>query len=90
MYRELILTEHGSLNTAHPDRYKRFIRSGDDSHTALQDPFLFYYGTANGVPFFEWIADFVKPGSRAYRENDKGGPKKNAWVDIVEDFVPLP
>ena len=90
MYRELIVTEHGLLNAAHPSRYKRFIRSGDDSHTALQDPFLFYYGTANGVPFFEWIADFVKPGSRAYRENDKGGPKKNAWVDIVEDFVPLP
>ena len=90
MYRNLIVTEHGLLNSAYPDRYKRFIRSGDDSHTALQDPFLFYYGTANGVPFFEWIEDFLKPGSRAHRENDKGGPKKSVWVDIVEDFVPLP
>ncbi len=91
MYRELIVAEHGALNAAHPDRYKRFIRSGDDAHTALQDPFLFYFGTGNGVPLFEWVADFLKPGTRAYREHDgKGGPKKNAWVDIVEDFEPLP
>lgn len=89
-YRELIVTEHGLLNEAYPDRYKRFIRSGDDAHTALQDPFLYYYGTANGVPLFEWIADFLQPGSRAHRENADGGPDKNAWVDIVEDFVPLP
>jgi len=98
MYRELIVTEHGKLNAAHPDRYKRFIRSGDDFHTALQTPF-FYIGTANGVPLFEWVDDFLKPGKRAYRErdddddsdsDDKKGPKKSAWVDIVEDFVPLP
>jgi hypothetical protein len=90
MYRELIVTEHGLLNAAHPDRYKRFIRSGSDVHTALQDPFLYYFGTANGVPLFEWIEDFLKPGARAHRENDDNGPDKNAWVDIVEDFVPLP
>lgn len=100
-YRNLIVTEHGKLNAAHPDRYKRFIRSGDDSHTALQTP-LFHLGTANGVPLFEWVADFLKPGKRAYRERDdddgdsdsdsdrKKGPKKSAWVDIVEDFVPVP
>jgi len=66
------VAEHGKLNAAHPDRYKRFIRSGDDVHTALQDPFLFYHGTANGVPFFEWIGDFVKPGSHAHHERDDG------------------
>jgi len=90
MYRDLIVIEHGLLNAAHPDRYKRFIRSGDDVHTALQDPFLYYFGTANGVPFFEWLDDFLKPGVRAHRENEDNGPDKNAWVDIVEDFVPLP
>lgn len=91
LYRELIVTEHGKLNAAHPDRYKRFIRSGDDAHTALQDPYLFYFGTANGVPLFEWVADFLSPGTRAYRELDaRRGPKKNAWVDIVEEFEPLP
>jgi len=90
MYRNLIVTEHGLLNAAHPDRYKRYIRSGSDVHTALQDPFLYYFGTANGVPLFEWIEDFLKPGVRAHRENDDNGPNKNLWVDIVEDFVPLP
>jgi len=93
MYRHLIVTEHGLLNAAHPDRYKRFIRSGSDVHTALQTP-LFYFGTANGVPLNEWTADFLRPGERAYRERDnddgKLGPKRSSWVDIVEDFVPLP
>jgi len=93
MYRDLIVNEHGKLNAAHPDRYKRFIRSGSDVHTALQDPFLYYFGTANGVPLFEWVEDFLKPGKRKHRErddDDKHGPKKSEWVDIVEDFVPLP
>jgi len=90
MYRELIVTEHGLLNTAHPDRYKRFIRSGDDFHTALQNP-LFYWGMANGVPLNEWTEDFLNPGRRANRENNgQDGPDKSMWVDIVEDFVPLP
>jgi hypothetical protein len=75
MYRNLIVTEHGKLHDAHPDRYKRFIRSGDDSHTALQTP-LFYLGTANGVPLDVWTADFLVP--------------RPFWMDIVEDFVPLP
>ncbi|HSG59104.1 MAG TPA: pectin acetylesterase-family hydrolase [Woeseiaceae bacterium] len=92
-YRDLIVTEHGEINAAFPDRYKRFIRSGDDSHTALQNP-LFYLGTANGVPLNEWVEDFLRPGSRSYRERDdrggKLGPKGNAWVDIVEDFEPIP
>jgi hypothetical protein len=91
LYRDLLLSEHGPINAAHPQRYKLFIRSGDDSHTALQDPFLYYFGEANGVPLFEWIEDMLNPGTRAYREKDNGnGPRKNSWSNIVEDFVPLP
>ncbi len=75
-YRDLIVTEHRLLHDAHPDRYKRFIRSGDDSHTVLQTP-LFYMGEANGVPLHEWTDDFLVP-------------RRPFWVDIVEDFVPLP
>lgn len=75
VYRDLIVTEHGLLNDAHPKRYKRFIRSGDTSHTALQTP-LFYEGTANGVPLFQWLDDFLVP--------------RPFWVDIVEDFVSPP
>ncbi len=63
------------LHAAHPDRYKRFIRSGDDTHTALQTP-LFYIGDANGVPLHEWTDDFLVP--------------RPFWVDIVEDLVPVP
>jgi hypothetical protein len=74
-YRELILTEHGALNEAYPRRYKRFIVSGDDSHTALQNP-LFYTQTVDGVPLNEWTADFLVP--------------RPFWVDLVEDFIPLP
>lgn len=91
LYRDLITTEHGALNAAHPQRYKAFIRSGDDSHTALQTPFLFYYGTANGVPLYQWVEDMLRPGTRAHREKSRGnGPKKPAWTHIVEEFVPLP
>jgi hypothetical protein len=74
-YRALILETHGALNAAHPDRYKRFIVSGDSSHTALQSS-RFYTFDADGVPLNEWTDDFVSP--------------RPFWVDIVEDFVPLP
>lgn len=74
-YRDLIVTEHGTLNTEHPDRYKTFIRSGDDEHTALQLP-TFYLGEANGVALDLWTDDFLVP--------------RPFWVNIVEDFVPLP
>lgn len=76
MYRDLILTEHGTLNASHPDRYKLFVRSGDDEHTALQRP-TFYLGDADGVPLYEWTDDFVVP-------------RRPFWMNIVEDFVPLP
>ncbi len=70
-YRDLIVTEHGKLNSAHPDRYKRFIVAGDTSHTALQTP-LFFSQDANGVLLNEWTAAFLK---------------KTVWDDIVEDAV---
>ena len=74
-YRSLIVDEHGMINMLHPDRYKRFIVSGDGSHTALQSP-LFYSQDANGVLLNEWTDDFLVP--------------RPFWVDIVEDFVPFP
>lgn len=74
-YRPLIVDEHGAINMLHPDRYKRFIVTEDDSHTALQSP-LFYSQDANGVLLNEWTADFLVPIP--------------FWVDIVEDFVPIP
>lgn len=74
-FRELVVTEHGLLNDAHPDRYKRFIVSEDASHTALRDHF-FYSQNADGVLLNEWTDDFLIP--------------RPFWVDIVEDFVPLP
>jgi hypothetical protein len=72
-FRELIVTEHGLLNAAHPNRYKRFIVAGDTSHTALQSS-LFYSQDANGVFLNEWTDDFLVP--------------RPFWVDIVEDAVP--
>jgi hypothetical protein len=72
-FRNLVVTEHGLLNAAYPDRYKRFIVSGDTSHTALQSP-LFYSQEANGVLLNEWTDDFLVP--------------RPFWVDIVEDAVP--
>ncbi len=69
-YRNLVVTEHGLLNAAHPDRYKRFIvGGGDTSHTALQTP-LFQLQDANGVFLDDWASDFVK--------------NRPGWVDIVE------
>ncbi len=74
-FRDLVVTEHGLLNAAHPNRYKRFIVSGDDSHTALQSP-LFNSQTVDGVPLNEWTADFLVP--------------RPFWVDLVEEFIALP
>ena len=68
-YRDLILTEHGALNDAYPKRYKRFIVSGDTSHTALQST-RFYLQDANGVFLSDWTGDFLK--------------RNQKWVDIVE------
>jgi hypothetical protein len=75
-YRFLIETEHGAINDEHPDRYKRFIVSGDNSHTALQSP-LFYSQEVNGVLLNEWTGNFI-------------APRKPFWVDSVADFIPAP
>lgn len=76
LYRNLLLSEHGALNASYPDRYKLFIKSGDDSHTALQTP-LFYSQEVYGVPLNEWTGHFISP-------------RKPFWVDLVEEFAPLP
>jgi hypothetical protein len=72
-FRDLVVTGHGLLNAAHPDRYKRFIVAGDETHTALQTP-LFYTQDAYGVFLNDWTMDFLVPTP--------------FWVDIVEDAVP--
>jgi hypothetical protein len=85
-YRAILDAEHGALNAAHPDRYKRFIVSGGAlplgvvfSHTALQSNDRFYGLLANGVPLYQWTNDFVKPPGN-----------RSVWDDIVEDFVQFP
>ncbi|MBW2698480.1 MAG: hypothetical protein JRE70_18495 [Deltaproteobacteria bacterium] len=71
-FRDLIVTEHGLLNSAYPTRYKRFIVAGDTSHTALQNP-LFYSQDANGVLLNEWTDAFIH--------------RDSSWIDIVEDAI---
>ena len=75
-YRALILSQSDPLNASYPGRFKRFIKSGDASHTAVQTP-LFYSQTVDGVTLDEWSRNFVNPSG-------------NGWDDLVEDFVPLP
>ena len=75
MYRDIIIDEHGAVNELYPKRYKRFVVSGDYSHTALQLP-LFYTQTVDGVPLNEW--------TRAFLGN------KKAWQDLVEPFKAAP
>lgn len=69
-YRNLIIDEHGQIHDLFPDRYKRFIRAGQFTHTALQTPD--FYESADGVPLFDWLDDFLVP--------------RPSWVDIVEDL----
>ena len=73
-YRNLILTVHGAIHDAYPNRYKRFIVAGDTSHTALQTP-LFDIQDADGVVLSDWTFDFIK--------------KRPFWEDIVEE-APAP
>ena len=88
LYRGLILTEHGKLHDAYPKRYKRFIRSGAATHIALQSD-QFYLNTANDVPLYIWTDGFLHSGKH-HGWYDRKHHKQNAWIDIVEDFVPLP
>ena len=57
----------------HPGRFKRFIKSGDDSHTALQTP-LFYTQTVNGVSLdvFFWGNGTGPMSSRLYNPATDG------------------
>jgi hypothetical protein len=71
-FRNLVVTEHGLLNAAYPDRYKRFVVAGDISHTALQAP-LFQTQEANGIRLRDWTEDFLRA--------------RPGWVDVVEDAV---
>jgi hypothetical protein len=72
-YRNLIIAEHGAIHDMFPDRYKRFIRAGQATHTALQTGD--FYESADGVPLYDWLADFLVP--------------RPSWVDIVEE-LPAP
>jgi hypothetical protein len=73
--RDIIVTEHGKLHDKYPHRYKRFIVSGDASHTAWQSD-LFYEQEVDGTPLDVWTNDFLKHNFW--------------WRDLVEDFIPLP
>jgi hypothetical protein len=57
-YRDLLLEVHDPINAAYPDRYKRFIVGGATYHTAIGND-RFYSVTENGLPLYQWIADFV-------------------------------
>ena len=74
-YRALILGQLDEITALHPDRYKRFVRSGSAEHTALRTP-TFYLQQIDGARLRDWTDAFI--------DDDP------AWVDIVQDFVPLP
>ena len=74
-YRELVLRAHQQIVDAFPDRYRRFIVSGDASHTALQTD-LFYTQQIRGIYLHRWTTDFIRG--------------KKSWWDLVDDFEPLP
>lgn len=69
-YRDLVISEHAAIHDLFPDRYKRFIRANRFTHTALQAPD--FYESADGVPLFKWLDDFLVP--------------RPFWVDIVEEL----
>lgn len=88
LYRDLILTEHGEINAAHPFRYKRFIQSGSTTHTAIQTPLL-YVGFAAGIPLNLWVTDFLEPPLLRWLKALRDG-RIPVWFDAVDDFVPAP
>lgn len=87
LYRELILSVHGEINAAYPFRYKRFIQSGSNTHTALQTPLL-YIGFAAGIPLNLWVTDFLEPPFIRWLKALLDG-RFPVWIDAVDDFVPL-
>lgn len=69
VYRNVLLRVFDPIHAAYPDRFKRFIRVGTTHLAFYTDGF--YTFDANGVPLYQWVADFV---------NEAPG-----WSDIVED-----
>ena len=69
-YRDLIISEHGEINDLFPHRYRRFIRAGSITHTALQTPD--FNESANGVKLRKWLKKFVN--------------RQRSWKDIVEEL----
>jgi Pectinacetylesterase len=58
VYRNLLLSTHDPINAAYPDRYKRYVRAGATSHTAIGGS-LYYTLAVNNIPLYQWITDFV-------------------------------
>ena len=99
VYRDLILTEHGALNEAYPNRYKRFIVTADNTHGGVQGT----AGTANEAtgeacfpdnPFLFYTQDAngvpLVEWTRDFLTGGPPGPPGNVWDDIVEDpFAPV-
>jgi hypothetical protein len=97
VYRNLILTEHGALNAAHPKRYKRFIVSDDNTHGGVQST----AGSRNeqtGAPCFPRRDDLfytqdangvlLSEWTQEFVWNGDGDSQgDDIWVDIVEDQV---
>ena len=94
-YRQILDREHGAVNAAFPDRYKRFVVSGGNplcfgfvayTHTALQGGNLRSFGCSEEDIYFELSADGVplNQWTEDFIANSDG------WVDIVEPFVPAP
>ena len=73
-YRDLIVSEHGKIHDQFPYRYRRFIRAGAFTHTALQTPD--FYESAHGLRLHKWLTKFVN--------------RQRSWKDIVEELPPLP
>ena len=97
VYRDLILTEHGALNDAHPKRYKRFIVSDDNTHGAVQvtaDTDNEQTGEAcfptQPFSFYTQEANGVLLSEWTAEFLSPGaGNSQGFWDDIVEDYVPV-
>ena len=98
-YRAILDAEHGALNASHPDRYKRFIVSGDNglcfggrvvlSHTALQGGNLVSFGCPGIDLFYDLEVNGV-PLVQWTNDFVKPPGNQSVWIDNVEAFVPFP
>jgi len=57
-YRSLLLGTTDPVVADFPGRYNRFVRGASTVHTAIGGG-LFYTLSVNGIPLYQWIADFV-------------------------------